>query len=188
MNDTKYTPVLVSYSLGNSKQPGFCQKSQVPRPFRFTRLSEPFGGFPNNVRRRRLCTCISFKQLLGHLNCHLCILHTCSLVLVTPFTKHLYGCKALLHTLVKYSFVEFLFTRYTSFFFVCYSIKPLKCTNSRKMQYNAISVTAEKVSAPKPIPIPMVSADTFGRYRISVGHYSRVGKVPPVFKVSIPFS
>ena len=39
------------------------------------------------------------------------------------------------------------------------------------MQYNAISVTAEKVSAPKPIPIPMVSADTFGRYRISVGHY-----------------
>ena len=95
-------------------------------------------------------------------------------VLVNPFTKHHYGCKALLHTLVKYSFVEFLFTTYTFyksllfflslsvfFFFVCYS---------RKMQYNAISVTAEKVSAPKPIPIPMVSADTFGRYRISVGH------------------
>ena len=52
MNDTKYTSVLVSYSLGNSKQPGFCQKSQVPRPLIFTRLSEPFGGFPNNVRRR----------------------------------------------------------------------------------------------------------------------------------------
>ena len=51
MNDTKYTPVLVSYSLGNSKQPGFCQNSQVPRPLRITRLSEPFVGFPNNVRR-----------------------------------------------------------------------------------------------------------------------------------------
>ena len=52
MNDTKYTPVLVSYSLRNSKQPGFCQNSQVPRPLRITRLSEPFVGFPNNVRRR----------------------------------------------------------------------------------------------------------------------------------------
>ena len=51
MNDTKYTSVLVSYSLGNSKQPGFCQNSQVPRPLRITRLSEPFVGFPNNVRR-----------------------------------------------------------------------------------------------------------------------------------------
>ena len=50
MNDTKYTPVLVSYSLRNSKQPGFCQNSQVPRPLRITRLSEPFVGFPNNVR------------------------------------------------------------------------------------------------------------------------------------------
>ena len=45
MNDTKYTPVLVSYSLRNSKQPGFCQNSQVPRPLRITRLSEPFVGF-----------------------------------------------------------------------------------------------------------------------------------------------
>ena len=54
MNDTKYTPVLVSYSLRNSKQPGFCQNSQVPRPLRITRLSEPFVGFPNNVRRRPL--------------------------------------------------------------------------------------------------------------------------------------
>ena len=52
MNDTKYTPVLVSYSLRNSKQPGFCQNSQVPRPLRITRLSEPFVGFPNNVLRR----------------------------------------------------------------------------------------------------------------------------------------
>ena len=35
------------------------------------------------------------------------------------------------------------------------------------MQYNAISVSAEKVSAPIPIPIPIVSADTFDRYRIA---------------------
>ena len=55
MNDTKYTPVLVSYSLGNSKQPGFCQNSQVPRPLRITRLSEPFLGFPNNVQRGKTC-------------------------------------------------------------------------------------------------------------------------------------
>ena len=26
MNDTQYTSVLVRYSLGNSKQPGFCPK------------------------------------------------------------------------------------------------------------------------------------------------------------------
>ena len=26
MNDTQYTSVLVPYSLGNSKQPGFCPK------------------------------------------------------------------------------------------------------------------------------------------------------------------
>ena len=44
-------------------------------------------------------------------------MHTCSFVLVIPFTKHPYGCKALLHTLVKYSFVEFLFSRYT--FYKC---------------------------------------------------------------------
>ena len=107
--------------------------------------------------------------------------HCAPALLVTPFTKHLYGCKALSHTLVKYGFVEFLFTCayfffspyfFFSLFFFLFAtlLKPLKCTNSRKMQYNAISVTAEKVSAPKPIPIPMVSADTFGRYRISVGH------------------
>ena len=29
-------------------------------------------------------------------------------LLVNPFTKPLYGCKALLHTLVKYDFVEFI--------------------------------------------------------------------------------
>ena len=42
-------------------------------------------------------------------------MHTCSLALVNPFTKQLYGCKALLHTLVKYGFVEFIFT--SAYFF-----------------------------------------------------------------------
>ena len=32
-----------------------------------------------------------------------------------------------------------------------------------------VSVSEKKISAP--IPIPMISADTFGLYRISVGHY-----------------
>ena len=104
--------------------------------------------------------------------------HCAPALLVTPFTKHLYGCKALSHTLVKYGFVEFLFTCAYFFFspyffflsllfFVCYFIKSVKMY---KLKKNAISVSAEKVSAPIPIPIPIVSADTFGRYRISVGH------------------
>ena len=43
--------------------------------------------------------------------------------LVNPFTKPLYGCKALLHTLVKYGFVKFILqvpTVFPIFFFVCF--------------------------------------------------------------------
>ena len=100
--------------------------------------------------------------------------------LVNPFTKHLNGCKALLHTLVKYRFVEFLFTRYT--FYKCLLFFSLSSffTNSRKMQYNAISVTAEKVTAPIPIPKFGIGFGSRYRYRISVGHYVRVANVVAV--------
>ena len=63
--------------------------------------------------------------------------HCVPALLVTPFTKHLYGCKALSHTLVKYGFVEFLFTSayfffspyffsLSSFFLFATLLKPLK--------------------------------------------------------------
>ena len=45
--------------------------------------------------------------------------------------------------------------------------KKLKKKNFEKKK---VSVSEKKNSAPKPIPIPLVSADSFDRYRISVGH------------------
>ena len=95
-------------------------------------------------------------------------MHTCSLVLVNPFTKQLYGCKALLHTLVKYGFVEFLLCL---LFFVSLFFFSFATNHPTKMQYNAISVSAEKVTAPIPIPKFGISFGSRYRYRISVGHY-----------------
>ena len=56
-------------------------------------------------------------------------MHTCSLVLVNPFTKQLYGCKALLQTLVKYGFVEFIFT--SAYFFFSLSLLFLFATQEK---------------------------------------------------------
>ena len=45
----------------------------------------------------RICNNFAIKRLSPH---------CAPALLVTPFTKHLYGCKALSHTLVRYGFVK----------------------------------------------------------------------------------
>ena len=63
-----------------------------------------------------------------------CPTNLCSqqvLTLVNPFTKLLFTCKALLHTLVKYCFVELIlqdyFFLYLSFFLQLISMYNKKC-------------------------------------------------------------
>ena len=53
-------------------------------------------------------------------------------------------------------------------------LKKIKLKEKKDLK-KKVSVSEKKISAPKPIPIPMVSADTFGRYRILVGHYLNQG-------------
>ena len=67
MNDTQYTSVLVPYSLGNSKQPGFCPK----KPFtKATKIHKTFWTFCllseqcAACRRRQLAALQTMEMLL----------------------------------------------------------------------------------------------------------------------------